>query len=121
MLEAFKRFRKHVTPVKVDILGGRGADTSDAQVLECICENWPKIEEMLTNSFSAEDREADKDELMELFNTLIPGHDNLGDILFGDIDAFRNETNAITDAENLKLYIDALTATGIVEASQEQQ
>ena len=56
----------------------------------------------------------EKEEVLEAFNTLLEGHDNLGDVLLQDAAAFRAEAASIVEDEDLALYINALEFIGLI-------
>ena len=93
-LTQLRRWRAVFRPVRVELLGieGRGAD--DEQDFECIdniYHKWAEVEASIESRYGNEQNDEEKDELTEELNNMFESHPNLGDILFGDREAWRNE------------------------------
>ena len=89
--------------VKMTARGARGS-VDPQGVYETIKENWDALQEELDK---LEDEQ--KNQIRDHFNSIIESEDDLGDILFGEIDDFESKLD-LMDSEVMKAYTDELIA-----------
>jgi len=92
---------------------GRGIGDDPNDIVDAFEPKWDDLAEKLENDDSGL-----KDEMKDFFNKLIPGEEDLGDILFGDFESFADRVKLL-DTEKKQAYTDELQRQDIIEIKEE--
>merc|ERR1712232_163286 len=88
--------------------GKRGAEDASA-ILDIIVENWDEIQELIEELDIN-----DAKEYQDHFNSLIENEDDLGDILFGTVEDFKQRSNFLSH-DDARTYTKELQRLQVVE------
>ena len=90
--------------------GSRGIEDPES-VIETMRDDWDGLVDELKTL-----PENEKEKIREHFNGLIEEFDNLGEILFGDIDDF-NDTISGMSGQKLKIYTDEILRVELIDTT----
>ena len=85
-------------------------EKTEDPVIEALYDNWDEIQGAL---------EEQRYEIIDHFNGLIEGEDDLGEILFGDKEDFKARVGFLDD-KNLETFRDALFNSGVIDSDSLQ-
>ena len=107
-----EKFTEYGVKIKIDDTRAVGEDPG--QILEAMSEVWDELQEKLDGM-----PEKKKEKLLEHFNSVIEGEDDLGDILFGaDFASFEKRIKTL-DGDNQQKYTDDLQEMEILQKDSE--
>ena len=93
--------------VKAKKAEGRGSENAQA-VVEGLTSQWDELQDLLEND------EEKREELVSYFNGFIEGEDDLGTILYGEVQSFADRVKFLDDAIQDK-YVDEIKRMDIIE------
>ena len=93
---------------KVKIKTSRGVEDAES-IVQALRDDWSQLGDELNQLPSME-----QDKIKSHFNGLIDGFDELGEILFGDLDDF-NDTVSGMNTDQLKAYIEEIVRVELID------